>query len=64
MDEPLAKGAIESSSGWAGFTPNIFVVPKYMGDLECPILNLKLFNHYMKIPTFKMPIIRQVRLLA
>ena len=29
----------------------------------CPILNLKQFNHYMHIPTSKMPTIRQVWLL-
>ena len=31
VDEPLAMGAIEPSTGGAGFYPNVFVVPKYMG---------------------------------
>ena len=37
VDELLAKGAIEPSSGGAGFYSNIFVVPKHTGGL-CPIL--------------------------
>ena len=40
VDELLARGAIELSSGGAGFTPTIFVVPKHIGAL-CPSLNLK-----------------------
>ena len=32
----------------------MFVVPKHTGDLW-PILNLKHFNHYMHILSFKMP---------
>ena len=40
VDELLAKGAIEPSSGGASVYANIFVVSKCMGGL-CPILNLK-----------------------
>ena len=53
VDELLAKGAIEPSSGGAGFYSSMFVVPKHTGGLH-PILNLKHFNHYMNIPSFKM----------
>ena len=35
------------------------MVPKHMGGLQF-MLNLKKFNIYMHIPTFKMPIIRQI----
>ena len=59
VDELLAKGVIEPSSGGAGFYSNIFVVPKYTGGLW-PILNLKHFNPYLHIPSFKMPTIRHV----
>ena len=45
VDELFAKGAIEPSSGGAGFYSSMFVVPKCTGGL-CPILNLKHFNHY------------------
>ena len=48
VDELLAKGAIEPSSGGAGFYSSVFVVPKCTGGLW-PILNLKHFNHYMHI---------------
>ena len=54
VDELLAKGAIEPSSAGAGFYSIMFVVPKHTGGL-CPILHLKHFNHYMHIPSFKMP---------
>ena len=54
VDELLAKGAIEPSSGGAGFYSRMFVVPKHIGGLH-PILNLKCFNHYMHITSFKMP---------
>ena len=54
VDELLAKGAIEPSSRGAGFYSSMFVVPKHTGGLR-PILNLKHFNHYMHIPSFKMP---------
>ena len=37
----------------------VFVVPKDTGGLW-PILNLKCFNCYMHIPSFKMPTIRHV----
>ena len=62
VDELLAKGAIEPSSGGAGFYSNVFVVPKHTGGLH-PIFNLKCFNHYVHIPSFKMPTIRHVQLL-
>ena len=58
-DELLAKGAIEPSSGGAGFYSSVFVVPKHTGGL-CPILNLKHFNHFMHIPSFKMPTLKNV----
>ena len=45
VDELLAKGVIEPSSGGAGFYSSMFVVPKCTGGLH-PILNLKHFNHY------------------
>ena len=54
VDELLANGAIEPSSGGAGFYSSVFVVPKHTGGL-CPILNLKDFNCFMHIPSFKMP---------
>ena len=33
VDEPLAKGEIEPSSGGAGFYSSMFVVPKHTGGL-------------------------------
>ena len=62
VDELLAKGAIEPSSGGARFYSSVFVVPKHTGGLR-PILNLKRFNHYMHIPSFKMPTLKTVRQL-
>ena len=62
VDELLAKGAIEPSSGGAGFYSSVFVVPKHIGGLR-PILNLKRFNRYMHIPSFKMPTLKTVWLL-
>ena len=59
VDELLAKGAIEPSSGGAGFYSSVFVLPKRTGGLR-PILNLKHFNHYMHIPSFKMPTLKTV----
>ena len=59
VDELLAKGAIELSLGGAGSYSSVFVVPKHTGGLR-PILNLKHFNHYMHIPSFKMPTIKHV----
>ena len=58
-DELLAKEAIEPSSGGAGFYSSVFAVPKHTGDLH-PILNLKHFNSYMHIPSFKMPTLKNV----
>ena len=37
----------------------MFVVPKHTGDLQ-PILNQKHFNHYMHIPSFKIPTLKHV----
>ena len=62
MDELLAKGVIEPSSGGAGFYSSVFVVPKHTGGLQ-PILKLKCFNCYMQVPSFKMPTIRHVQQL-
>ena len=62
VDELLAKGAIEPSSGGAGFYSSVFVVPKCTEGL-CPILNLKHFNCYMHIPSFKMPTLKTIRQL-
>ena len=59
VDELLAKGAIKPSSGGAGFYSSMFVVPKHTGGL-CPILNLKCFNHFMHIPSFKMPTLKNI----
>ena len=59
VDELLAKGVIEPSSGGAGFYSSKFVVPKCTGGLW-PILNLKHFNCYMHLPSCKMPTIRHV----
>ena len=42
VDELLAKGAIEPSSGGAGFYSSMFVVPKHIGGLH-PILNPEAF---------------------
>ena len=48
---------IEASSGGAGLYSSVFVVLKHTGGFQ-PILNLKWFNHYLHIPSFKMPTIR------
>ena len=37
----------------------MFVVPEHTGGL-CPILNLKHFNRYMHIPSFKMPTLKNI----
>ena len=50
VEEVLAKGATECSSGGARFYSSMFVVPKHTGGLR-PILNLKHFNHFMHIPS-------------
>ena len=62
VDELLAKGVIEPSSSGAGFYSSMFVVSKHTGGLQ-PIPNLKHFNCYMHIPSFKMPALRQVKQL-
>ena len=59
VDELHAKGVMETSSGGVDFYSSMFVVPKHTGGLW-PILNLKHFNHYMHLPSFKMPTIRHV----
>ena len=59
VDELLAKGATEPSSGGAGFYSSMFVVPTHTGGL-CPILNLKHFNCFMHIPSFKMPTLKNI----
>ena len=59
VDELLAKGAIEPSSGDAGFYSSMFVVPKCTGGLR-PILNLKHFNCFMHIPSFKLPTLKNI----
>ena len=59
MNELLAKGVIEPSSGGAGVYSSVFVIPKYTSGLW-PILNLKHFNCYLRIPSSKMPTIRYV----
>ena len=59
VDELLAKGAIEPFSGGTGFYSSVFVVPKHTGGL-CSILNLKHFNCYMYIPSFKMPTLKNI----
>ena len=58
VDELLAKCATEPSTDGADFYSNIFV-PMQLGGL-CPILSLKQFNHYLHMPIFKIPTIRQV----
>ena len=60
VDELLAKGAFEPSSGGAGLYSSVFVIPKHTGGLQ-PILDLKHFNHYMHVSSFKMPTIRPVQ---
>ena len=37
----------------------MFVIPRHTGGL-CPILNLKHFNHFMHIPSFKMPTLKHI----
>ena len=60
VGELLSKGAIEPPSGGAGFYSSVFVFPKNTGGLW-PILNLKQFNHYLHIPSSKMPTIKHVQ---
>ena len=62
VDELLSKGTIEASSGGPGFYSSMFAVPKHTGGLQ-PILNLKQFNHYLHLPSFKKPTIRHVQQL-
>ena len=59
VDELLGKGMIEPSSCCAGFYSSVFVVPKHTCGLQ-PIFNLKHFNYYLHIPSFKMPTIIHV----
>ena len=60
VNELLAEGVIEPSSGGAGFYFSVFAVPKHTGGL-CPICNLKQFNHYLHILSFKIHTIRHVQ---
>ena len=60
--ELLSKVAIEPSSGGTWFYSSMFVVSMHTDGLQ-PILNLKQFNHYLHIPSFKMPTIRHVQQL-
>ena len=46
-------------TGGVGFYSNVLIVPKCTGRSQ-PILNIKQFNHYMYIHTFKMLTIRKV----
>ena len=62
VNEHFAKDAFEPSSGGASVYSNIFVVPKCMGGI-CPIFNLKHFNQYLHMPTFKKPTFMQIWLL-
>ena len=59
VDELLARGTTEPSSGGAGFYSSMFMVPKHTGGLW-PIFDLKHFNHYIHVPSFKIPNIRHV----
>ena len=59
VDELLAKEATEASSSGAGFYSSVFVLSKHTGGL-CPILNLKHFNCFMHIPSFKMPTFKHI----
>ena len=62
VDELLAKGVIEPSSGGASFFSSVFGVPKCTGGLW-PILNLKQFSCYLNVPSVKMPTIGHVQQL-
>ena len=59
VDELLAKGAIEPSSGSTVSYSSVFVVPKCTGGVW-HLLNLKQYNNYMQIPTLRMPTVRPV----
>ena len=50
VQELLAKGGIEPSTGGTGFYSNVFVIFKNSGGLH-PTLNIKCFIHYMYIPS-------------
>ena len=60
MDKLFAKGAIELATGGAGFYSSVFVVPPKCTSSLQTILSLMKFNHFMHIPTFKMPTTKQV----
>ena len=59
VNKLLVKHTTEPFTGGAGFYSTIFVTLKHNGGLS-PILNLTQFDHFMHIPTVKMPAIRQV----
>ena len=58
VDELFARGAIESFTGVLAFSLINVVVSKCTGGLQ-PMLNLKQFNCYVHIPTFKILTIGQ-----
>ena len=58
VEKLLSKGAIEPCFGGAGFCSSVFVVFKHTGGLWPK--NLKWFNCYLHIPSFKMSTIRHV----
>ena len=62
VDKLLSNGRIEPSSGGAGFNSSVLGVPKHTGGLW-PIVNLKWFNCYLHIPSFKIPTIRHIHWL-
>ena len=51
VDELLAMGVIEPSSGNVCFYSSVFIIPKHTGGLQ-PILDLKGFNHYLHVTSF------------
>ena len=59
LDEILAQWTIEPLTVGADIYSNVFVVSKHTGSLQS-IFNLKQFNHYIHIPTFKMPTVSKV----
>ena len=62
VDKLLSKGAVEQSSGGAGFYSSVFVVPSHIDGLW-PIHYLKQFNHYLHMPYFMMPTMTYVQQL-
>ena len=52
LGELVSRGMIEPSSGGVGFYSSVFTVPKHTGGL-----NHKRFDHYLHIPSVKIPTI-------